>query len=148
MFSVAPKELEQLQPEIWDKWAQVLLSFPIYDQSEDLYDLAIHQSLVEKMLSFQITELPFLIKEEFHKDHTHIFDLLDNVYSNELDEIFLEVLGDEDISQYALGQALNFLLRPRNLKTREIALRILELHLNKDTDPVKINGIVNLNLAY
>jgi len=126
----APEYLEKLSPELWEKWAGVLLSFPGLNQR---YEITVHQSLIERIVALGTIELSSLIKIEAAKDYSNLFKLIEHVYDSNLDDTILRTIKDDSISDFALAEGIKFLLKRRNLKVNDISFSLLEYELEKST---------------
>ncbi len=131
--------LNEILPRDWNKWASVILSFPVFD-SQHNYDIKIHQTLISNLLEMIDEKFYSLLRDEIETENTtsylQILRLLENIDSNELQKLFVSLLKEENLSPYPFEQLLGYLLERNNAASKELAFMTVKIASSSD-DTVK-----------
>jgi hypothetical protein len=120
-----PERLDQILSEDWNKWASVILAYPVFD-SQPYYDITVHQTLISKLFNASGENFYDLVKDQLKSEnatgHLQILKLLENIDSNHLQKLFVSILQEGSLLAYPYEQLLEYLLEQNNAEAKEFAL--------------------------
>jgi hypothetical protein len=129
-----PEVLDNLSADVWQKWASVIISYPVFDSKNDL---TTHQGLVSKLIQVSTEQFYNLLRtqiitEESASQYLRVLKLIEHLDTHQLQELLVDVLESETLSPASFGQVLQYLLERNNVKAKQIALRFVVLEVQDD----------------
>ncbi len=134
LLQEAPDFLETVLPEIWKRWAPVIIAFPCSNQHEDNY-LDLVRLTYSKACSEVVKTLRLLIdKDNEQYDYILITRRFEKCWDKHLKSVLLEKAKDESLKPKCMGQLLEELLEHKLDEAREYLQTLVILPLPLDED--------------
>jgi predicted NACHT family NTPase len=129
LLKESPDFLDNLSPEIWQKWAPVIIAAPSSNQHEDLY-LAIvkyaHLNASQESINTLIT---LIDKENQKHDYIFVISRFDKCWDERLKLALLEKAKDPTLKPKCVGQLLEELLKQGLTEARDFAKSLISFPL-------------------
>lgn len=103
--------LRNLPPEIWQRWAPVVIAFPNSNQHEDFYLELVKYAYLNASKEFIKTLITLINKENREHDYLFVINRLDKCWDEQLNLTLLEKAQDPLLKPKCIGQLLEELLK-------------------------------------
>lgn len=106
----APEFLDKTENSIWQKWAPVILLFPIHEDNKNHGVLLryAYQFAPEKIIE---SVLHLINRENSRNGHIYIIKDLDSIWDDRLVRVFVNKIRESNLSPVVMGDLLEALLR-------------------------------------
>ncbi|WP_199313906.1 hypothetical protein [Leptolyngbya sp. FACHB-671] len=124
--------LENLPPEIWQRWAPVIVAAPSSNQHEDSYLELVKYAYLNAPEEFIKTLIALINKENQEHDYLFVIDRLDKCWNEQLKLTLLEKAKDPSLKPKCTGQLLEELLKQGLAEAGNFARSLITLPLPLD----------------
>ncbi|MBE9189638.1 hypothetical protein IQ230_04515 [Gloeocapsopsis crepidinum LEGE 06123] len=121
--------LEHLSPEIWKKWAPVIIASPSSNPNEDFYLETVKRTYLNAPHESIHTLLKLIDKENQEHDHISVIDRFDKCWNEWLKLALLEKAKDPKLKPKCLGEILEKLLKQGFTEARNFAKSLISFAL-------------------
>ncbi len=111
LLKESPDFLKNLVPEIWLRWAPVIVAAPSSNQHKDSYLELVKYAYLNAPEEFIKTLITLINKENQEHDYLFVIDRLDKCWDEQLKLILLEKAKDPLLKPKCIGQLLEELLK-------------------------------------
>ncbi len=121
-----PEFLDTLSPELWRRWASVIVGFPHNNQREHYYTKLVEQAYINAP-SETLNTLVFIIDKKNEEQHSEIFifDKFERCWDERFKATLLKKAKNTVIKSKCMGQLLEELLKHESTEAREFAQTLL-----------------------
>ncbi|MDG2990449.1 hypothetical protein L3556_05805 [Candidatus Synechococcus calcipolaris G9] len=124
--------LENLPPEIWQRWAPIIIGTRISNQHEDSYLEIARHAYLNASQEFIQTLIALINKENQEHSYLSVIDHLDRCWNEQLKLVLLEKAKDPSLKPKCIGQLLEELLKQGLNEAKDFARSLISLPLSLD----------------
>lgn len=125
----SPNFLENLTPQIWQRWAPVIVGATSSNQHKDSYLELVKHAYLNAPEEFIKTLITLINKENQEHDYLFVIDRLDKCWDEKLKLTLLEKTQDPSLKPKCVGQMLEALLKQGLTEARDFAKSLITLPL-------------------
>lgn len=126
--------LEQLTPEIWQRWAPVIIATPSSSQHEASYLELVKHVYLNAPEEFTQTLIQLIDRENQEYGYLVVINRLDECWDESLKQILLEKSQDSSLNPECVGQLLEVLLQQGVAEARDFARSLVIFPLPSTDD--------------
>jgi predicted NACHT family NTPase len=117
--------LKNLVPEIWQRWAPVIVAAPSSNQHKDSYLELVKYAYLNAPEEFIKTLITLINKENQEHDYLFVINRLDKCWDEQLKLTLLEKAKDPSLKPKCIGQLLEELLKQGLTEARDLAKSLI-----------------------
>lgn len=121
--------LEHLSPEIWKKWAPIIIAAPSSNQHEDSYLELVKCAYINAPEESIKTLITLINQQNQERDHLSVIDRFDKCWDERLKLALLEKAKDPKLKPKCLGEILEKLLKQGFTEARNFAKSLISFAL-------------------
>ncbi|MDF5729240.1 MAG: CHAT domain-containing protein [Rhizonema sp. PD38] len=128
-----PEFLDTLSPELWRRWASVIVGFPHNNQREHYYTELVKRAYINAPCE-TLNTLVFIIDKKNEEQHSDIFifDKFERCWDERFKAALLKKAKDTAINSKFMGQLIEILLKHESTGAREFAQTLVTFPLTSE----------------